>query len=257
MQTKKYCIFFKLIIVVVLFFPKTAISDWINLSGAQSARNIAEIYVEEDHVRLVMEIFVGDIDTFIDLLPDDWFKNAAVKPPPIEARIKRFSEETFQFIAVDKRKLSAKLILAEPRMRKDRPNPFAGMINPYTRRPVPGPPKDKRVLYAELVYPFESKPKTLTIIPPLGKGGIPAVSIGFITYHRGVPVVDYRYLSEPALLHLDWDDPWYSRFEVKALKRWQQSGLKTYLIDPCENIPDQGHFLTVMRQNVENLKLAF
>ncbi len=91
------------------------------------------------------------------------------------------------------------------------------------------------MLYAELIYPFELKPEMLTFIPPLGKAGIPTASIGFIAYHKGVPVVDYRYLSEPASLLLDWQDPWYSRFENKALKRWQQSGIMTFLyIEPFE-----------------------
>jgi len=210
-------------------------ADWINLTGAQSAPNIAEIYVEDDGVRLVLEVYVGDLDKFVDLLPDEWFKESNVKPPLIEERIKRFSEETFQFLAEDERKLPAELKLVEPRLRKDRPNPFAGMINPYTRQPVPGPPEDKRVLYAEIIYPFKTKPQTLTIIPSFEKGGIPTASIGFIAYHRGVPVVDYRYLSEPAKLNLDWQDPWYSKFENKALKRWQQSGIRTFLyIEPFE-----------------------
>jgi hypothetical protein len=205
------------------------------LTGAQSAPNIAEIYVEDEHVRLVLEVYVGDLDKFVDLLPDDWFKESNVKPPPIEERIKRFSEETLQIIADDKSKLLGELKLVETRLRKDRPNPFAGMINPYTRQPVPGSPEDKRVLYAEIVYPFKTKPQALTIIPPLAKEALPAASIGFIAYHKGVPIVDYRYLSEPAKLNLDWQDPWYSKFESKALKRWQQSGIRIFLyIEPFE-----------------------
>ncbi len=36
-------------------------------------------------------------------------------------------------------------------------------------------------------------------------------------------------------MNLDWQDPWYSSFENKALKRWQQSGLMTYLyVEPYE-----------------------
>jgi hypothetical protein len=220
---------------VALLFSSPVKADWINLSGAQSAPNIAEIYVEDDHVRLVLEIYVGNLDKFTDLLPDAWFKNAKKTPPPIKERIKLFSEKTFQFILDDNRKLQAQLTLSEPRLRQDRPNPFAGTINPYTRQAIPGPPADKRVLYAELVYPFNSKPKTLTIIPPLEKGGTPSVAIGFILYHKGVSVVDYRYLTAAAKLRLDWEDPWYSHFETKALKRWQQSGLRTFLyIEPFE-----------------------
>jgi hypothetical protein len=231
---KQSLVCFNFLLVFLILVP-SALADWINLTGAQSAPNIAEIYVEDDHIRLVLEIYVGDLDKFVDLLPEDFLKASGSEPPPIQERMRRFSEERFQFLTEDKKRLQAELKRVEPRMRKERPNPFAGMINPYTRRPVPGPPEDKRVLYAELIYPFELKPGMLTIIPPLGKGGIPDASIGFIAYHKEVPVVDYRYLSEPARLLLDWEDPWYSKFENKALKRWQQSGMMTFLyIEPFE-----------------------
>ncbi len=72
--------FWILILLVLLFYPFPVKADWLNLTGAQSAPNIAEIYVEDDHVRLVLEIYVGDLDKFIDLLPDEWFKNAKKKP---------------------------------------------------------------------------------------------------------------------------------------------------------------------------------
>ena len=36
-------------------------------------------------------------------------------------------------------------------------------------------------------------------------------------------------------MRLDWQDPWYSAFDNKALKRWQRSGLMTFLyIAPFE-----------------------
>ena len=183
----------------------------------------------------MLEIYVGDLDKFVDLLPDNFLKQAGIEPPPIQERMKRFSEDGFQFVTEGRERLQAELKLVEPRLRRERLNPFAGMINPYTRQPIPGPPQDKRVLYAELVYPFKSKPKEMTIIPPRGQGGMPVASIGFIAYHKGVPVVDYRYLSEPVQLRLDWVDPWYSSFDKKALKRWQQSGVMTFLyIEPYE-----------------------
>jgi len=34
-------------------------------------------------------------------------------------------------------------------------------------------------------------------------------------------------------------------------------GVKSLVFDPCGNKPDQGDFLSVMWQNVENLKSAF
>ena len=222
-------------ISIIIIFPLSASADWINLTGAQSAPTIAEIYVEDDHVRLVFEIYVHDMDKFIDLLPDEWIREAGVEPPPLEERIKGFSRETVQIIADDKEVLLAEMKLVEPRMRTDRPNPFAGARNPFTGQPIPGPPEDKRVLYAELVYPFTVRPETLTIIPPLDERGRATVSIGFIFYHGGVPVVDYRYLSEPSIVELDWEDPWYSAFKNKQLKRNLQAGLRTFIyVEPYE-----------------------
>ena len=224
-----------ILISLVVMVSSLARADWINLTGAQSAPNIAEIYVNDHHVKLVMEIYVGDLGKFADLLPDDWLKQSGVEAPPAAERLKRFSSETFQIIADDKYRLSARINKAEPRLRKERPNPFAGVINPTTGRPVPGPPEDKRVFYVELIYPFEGQPASLTFVPPADERGMPAVSIGFIAYHKHAPVVDYRFLSVTAKLNLDWNDPWYSKFENKALKRWQQSGLMTFLyIEPYE-----------------------
>jgi hypothetical protein len=51
----------------------------------------------------------------------------------------------------------------------------------------------------------------------------------------GVPVVDFRQLTSDNILNLDWDDPWYSAFTKKQLKRTLQSGVRTYLyIEPYE-----------------------
>jgi hypothetical protein len=232
---RKAVSFLSLIPTIVMIAALPVQADWINLSGAQSAANIAEIYVENDHVRLELEVFVNDIDKFIDLLPDEWFEQANIESPPIQERMKRFSTSGFRVITGGQEQLTAQMKLVETRLRSERPNPFAGTTNPYTRQIIPGPPEDKRVLYAELVYPFKSQPREITFVPPLGMGGKSMASIGFIAYHKGVPIVDYRYLSEPAQLTLDWKDPWYSRFENKALQRWQQSGIRTFLyIEPFE-----------------------
>jgi hypothetical protein len=149
--------------------------------------------------------------------------------------MRRFSEETFRIVTGEGKVLQGRLELSEPRMRKKRESPFAGMINPYTRQPIPGPPEDPRVLYAEIVYPFEGRPRVLEFSPPLDEAGRPAASIGFVTWHRGVAVNDFRFLSEKATLNLDWEDPWYSRFEQKAYKRWQESGVRAFFyIEPYE-----------------------
>jgi len=223
-----------LALILVLSAPLCARADYVNLTGAENARNIAEFRVENDRVRVNLEIFVEDLDSFLELLPDEIFQESEVKPPPLEARMRRFSEETLQVVA-DGRKLRAQLVLSEPRMRTDRDSPFAGMINPYTRQPIPGPPEDPRVLYAEIVYPFTGRPAKLEFFPPRDEEGRPAASIGFVTYHRGVTVNDFRFLSEKATLNLDWEDPWYSKFEQKAYKRWQEAGVRAFFyVEPYE-----------------------
>ena len=227
-------VFVSLLSVLVLSIS-TARADWINLTGAETSPNIAEIYILDDHVKLVLEVYIGDLEAFDELIPDDWVKDPVVQRPGSAKRLQKFSSETVQFMNEMGEKLAAQLQLVEPRLRKDRQSPFAGMINPYTRQRVPEPPTDKRVLYAELVYPFKKKPKELTIVPPLDKEGRAIVTIGFIAYHKAVPIIDFRYLGTPAHLTLDWEDPWYSKFENPNLKRHHKSALMSFLyVEPYE-----------------------
>ncbi len=222
-------IFTAVVFLSLLLASTLARSDWVNLTGAETSPNIAEIYVLDDHVKLVLEIYVNNLDTFDELIPDDWLKDSSNNRSPIEERLQVFANNKFQFITDTGEKLSAHLILLEPRLRIDRKSRFAGKINPYTRQRIPEAPEDKRVLYVELSYPFKSRPKTLTIIPPLDEEGRALVSMGFIAYHKSVPIIDFRYLGQPAKLNLDWQDPWYTKFENKNLTRHHKYPLMLYL----------------------------
>lgn len=213
----------------------SARADWMNLTGAETAPNIAEITILDDRVRIALEVYVGNLQSFKALLPDGWLKKDVATRAPLSERLRRFSAETLQIVTDAGAKLQADLKLVEPRRRKDRYSPFAGMINPTTRRRVPEPPKDKRVLYAEIEYPFDGKPRTLTFIPPKDEKGIASVTIGFIAYHKAVPIIDFRYLSGAAKVTLDWDDPWYTKFENPNLKRHHKSALMSFLyVEPRE-----------------------
>jgi len=226
------CRFF--LFLFALFLPTIAGADWINLSGAENSPNIAEIYVEKDRVRIQIEVFVEDLDIFEELIPADFFSKPVPGRPGLKKRQQMFAENVLQVITDQGKKLAVTFDLVEPRLRVVRPSPFAGLISPYTRRPIPGPPEDKRVLYAELSYPFEGQPKTLKFVPPLDENGLPKASIGFLCNHGGVTVVDFRALV-PAVLNLDWDDPWYSEFDKKSMQRKIGSGMRTFLyIEPFE-----------------------
>jgi zinc transport system substrate-binding protein len=50
---------------------------------------------------------------------------------------------------------------------------------------------------------------------------------------------------------------WEGKPLQELVERLQAIGLDSLVFDPCGKTPDQGDFLSVMRQNVNNLKLAF
>jgi hypothetical protein len=218
------------LLIIAALTPWTAKADWLNLTGAETAPNIAEIYVQDDSVRLVLEVYVGDLDSFSALVPDEWLRDQGADRPVLEERMREFSDEKIQFVTETGEKLQGQLELAEPRLRVDRKSPYAGMINPITRRRVPEAPADKRI-----AYPFTARPKQLTMVPPLDEQGRALVNIGFIAYHKAVPIIDFRYLSGPSVVTLDWDDPWYTVFENPNLKRHHKSALMTFLyVEPYE-----------------------
>jgi len=224
------------ILLAAVLGPEAVRADVVSLSGAENARNIAEIRVDETGVSVALEVFPDDFEYFIDALPDDWFSDPDSSRPDLAERLQRFSSKSLQVIA-DDRQLSVIVRKVQPRQRVERYSPLAGGINPYSGLRIPGPPEDKRVLYLDLFYPFSegNLPGSLTIIPPLGEYEFATVGIGFIVLHNEVPVIDFSSLTEASILDLDWQDPWYSQFRKRTLKRWQESGMMTYLyIEPYE-----------------------
>jgi len=225
----------RLAVLLLHFLAFDAIADWINLTGAETASNIAEITVLDDRVQVALEVYVGDLETFTELVPDDWLKDQGLERPPLAERLRQFSTKGLRFVTDTGETLQAELRLVEPRLRKDRFSPYAGMVNPYTRQRVPEAPADKRVLYVELEYPFEgATPKTLAMSPPQDEQGRALVTVGFIVYHKAVPVIDFRYLGADSKLTLD-PDPWYSKFDNPNLKRHHKDALMSFLyVEPYE-----------------------
>jgi zinc transport system substrate-binding protein len=50
---------------------------------------------------------------------------------------------------------------------------------------------------------------------------------------------------------------WEAEPMQTSVDKLKSAGVGSLVFDPCGNVPDQGDFLSVMRQNVENLKSAF
>jgi len=219
-----------LLIATLAIFPQVVAADFVPINSAAVAPNIAEIRVSGDGVRVDLEIFVHDISKFDALIPDSWYSDKNSKPPPLADRLKAFAETGLSIRRSDGVPLAVLAELVEARTRVDRASPLAGMRDPVSGQIVPAPPNDKRVLYVELFYPFaDVRPDQITITPPLDEDRRLRASIGMIVYDRGVPVIDFRYLSGPQTLSIDWDDPWYSSFENSTLRRHYRYAIQTFL----------------------------
>jgi hypothetical protein len=59
-----------MLVVLVTGLAGAARADWMNLTGAGTAPNIAEITVLDDRIHVKLEIYVGDLHTFVDLIPE-------------------------------------------------------------------------------------------------------------------------------------------------------------------------------------------
>ena len=65
-----------LIPLVFLLIPQSLLADWINLTGAETSPNIAEITIHNNHIELKLEIFINDLQHYEELIPADLYKNS-------------------------------------------------------------------------------------------------------------------------------------------------------------------------------------
>ncbi len=62
-------------------------------SQAMFADTIAEYYVDDDHVRLELEIGSNDVGAFRNLLPDALYQRLGYGDAPLEERLPKFTSE--------------------------------------------------------------------------------------------------------------------------------------------------------------------
>ena len=70
--------------------------------------------------------------------------------------------------------------------------------------PLPNDGRPKTSSSSSSDYPLRTQPKELVFEPPLNDDGYAATDIGFVVYHHGIAVNDFRYLAagEPVLPRL-------------------------------------------------------
>ena len=208
-------------LIALALSASSAIGDALIRTQAMSASTIAEVYVEDEFIRLDLEIGLNDLEAFRTLLPDEIHQRMGFGDEPFAARMPRFLDEQF-VIAADDEPLNGILVRIGPseRIRRD----------DITGEPLPTEGEPDTVVVAEFVWPLKSRPEHIII-----HSGSNAAAIGFVVYHKGVAVNDFRYLSAAQKLNLDWDDPWYSTFNTRSLRRQYYAPMAGFIyVEPYE-----------------------
>jgi len=209
---------------LLLLDSTPALADAIMRSQAMFADTIAEYYVEDDHVRLELEIGSKDVAAFRNLLPDALYQRLGYEDTPQKERLSRFVTDDMP-VLVGGGKLPGQVTKIGPATR-----PLRDAI---TGEELPtGEDEATVVIRATIVFPFDERPDSLMLVAP---GVTGAANIGFVLYHKGVAVNDYRYLVSGQTVSLDWEDAWYSAFPDRGMRRQYYSPMTGFIyVEPYE-----------------------
>ncbi len=214
----------RFICLLLILLPLPAVADAIVRSTAMFADTIAEYYVEEDHVRLELEIGQADIASFRNLLPDQIYQQLGYGSEPFKDRLSLFMNQDMAIFQAGE---------PLPGFVRDMGPATRPRRDEITGEELPTPDEEAvLVIGATLIFPFEGKPEALTLMAPSRTG---LANIGFVLYHLGIAVNDFRFLSSGYEVQLDWDDPWYSTFPQRALQRQYYSPMTGFIyVEPFE-----------------------
>ncbi len=218
--------FFRHVLVVstLLLYTSSASADAVVRSQAMFADTIAEYYVEDDHVRLELEIGSNDVGVFRNLLPDALYQRLSYGDTPLRERLPKFTTKDMP-VLVGGDQLIGRITNIVPATRPLR-DEITGEVLP-TRED-----QATVVIRATIVFPYDERPDSVTLVAPQETG---LANIGFVLYHKGVAVNDYRYLSTGVTVNLDWQDAWYSAFSEPGLRRQYYSPMTGFIyVEPYE-----------------------
>jgi hypothetical protein len=215
-----------LCIFVLLTGSGLASADAVVRTQAMGASTIAEIFIEAESIRVELEIGQADLPAFQAVLPDEIRALLGFEPEAMKARLAHFFAEGMAIEADDSPPLVGRLVSIEGRERLRR-DEVSGEVR-ARREDEP----EEMVIFVVLEYPLTGEPRDLAIH---GLRGSRPTSVGFVAYHGGIAVNDFRYLSRRQVLHLDWGDPWYTRFETRSLRRQYSAPMTGFLyVEPYE-----------------------
>jgi hypothetical protein len=201
-------------------------ADFINLVQAEECETIIEVFLTGEMIQVKMEIGPQNYQWFSDVIPDSLLDAGYSDEDRIQ-RWDHFLRNQF-VLRAGQRLLGGKVSFVDYRNRISRGGTFSGQLDSSRQ--------DKKVVYVEILYPLSKRIDQLSIIPPIPNGSeSSSANIGMMVYHNSIPVNDLRFLRESETLHLNWEDPWYSRFENPDIGRHHQSSLMSFLyVEPYE-----------------------
>ena len=216
-----------LLVIVLLLYGLPVKADFISLIKADECETIIEVFVEDGQIRVTYEIGLLDWKYFKEIIPGDLLNEELREY--IESEGKNYFYKNVFKVNADGKILIGEIVRQEVMPRKYRASLYTGVVNKNSK-------VSKQMLFVEIIYPLTNKPKIVVITPPIEEGRTSTfANIGFVTYHKRIPVNDLRYLGQSVTLNLDWKDPWYSKFNNINLRRHHQSSLMSFLyVDPYE-----------------------
>jgi hypothetical protein len=217
--------------VAVGFFsllPSRLGSDALVITKAMTATTIAEVWVAEGSITVELEIGVQDLQGFRNLVPDSIYERLGHDPKPLVTRLAEFFREDLTFRIGEGPPLPGRVEEMEARRRVRR--------DEITGEPLPVVEEEgEPVVFARLRYRLPGRPKVLRVKPPKNESGLAEATIGFVLYHRDLPVNDFRYLGTEETLRLDWKDPWFTKFDNRNLWRQYDQPISAFLyVEPYE-----------------------
>lgn len=213
-KSRLFCL--RLLCALLSTWTGVSLADAIMVNRSVTSSSIAQYYIEDEGVRVELEIGLDSLEFFANLMPDGLYEKLRDDGKPREERLQEFFNQDLALL-VNAEPLPGYVRELGPGKRVLR-DPISGEVLPVQ---LAAPD----IIRGELFYPFSegAPPEQLLFTSPA------RAQIGFVVYHGGVAVNDYRYLGNGYHLDLDWEDPWYSSFGVSQLKRQYREPMSGFL----------------------------
>lgn len=206
-----------------------ALADSLPKTHAMSAPTIVEVFVEKESLRIQLEICVTNAPAFRDLLPTKIIQQLGYEAKENdEERLALFFQHGLVLRSDDKIMIGqVNQVELRKRLARDTITGEALLTQPNATT---------EVIFVEIQYELPCHSRTISIEPPkTPTSHHVTANIGFITYHCGLPVMDFRFLTQRETLNLNWDDPWYSKFTNEQLRRHIDAPMAVFVyVEPFE-----------------------